>query len=409
MEPHAAPLTAERRPRVGAFRRLRRKGALYWLTVVALVVGGVFAGRWLETQEFALELRYRLFRTLQSAAPNKPFVQGTSVVLIGDDEYWRGELARRVPIKRDYLAKLLRHLDKADPAVIALDFDLRAQVPDGSYVMHPDYEGETRELLEAVREVSRNRWVVLPKTITRLSQGGYVSEPDIYDGFDFKGGKVRTGYVALPFDIRKVPLRQTMRDGGQVESFAEAIVRARNERALDPVKDAETLPYGGYLEPGAFDVLSPTDVLNDKADTLEKLRHDIVIVGTGWSNRAYKRGGPADSYYTPIGPLPGALIHANFVEALLGNRTSRPLGEAALKVIEIVATLMVAVIFALIERPWLKFPAIALLMGGLVLFSVFSRLNFGLFYDFFIPALLVALHAAYEQIHEWQSHARHAR
>ncbi|HEX7177973.1 MAG TPA: CHASE2 domain-containing protein [Pyrinomonadaceae bacterium] len=387
------------------FKRVRQKGAFYWGTVVALIVIGVFVGRWLEKQEFALELRYKLFKMVQSASPNKPFVQGTSVVLIGDEEYWKGDLARRIPIKRDYLAALLRRLDKADPAVIALDFDLRAQTPDGSYVMHPDYQDETKQLLEAVRDVSKNRSVILPKTMTRLKSGGYVTEPDIYDGFDFQGGKVRTGYIALPFDIRKVPLSQKLRDGGRVESFAEAIVRARNERALDRVRDLESLPYGDYLEHGAFDVFSPADVLANKPEVLDKLRHDIVIVGAGWSNRAYGRGGAADSYFTPVGPLQGALIHANFVEALLGNRTSRPFGETALKVIEVIATLLVAVIFALISNPLGKFFSIVLLMAMLVLFSIFSRLNLGLFYDFFIPMLLVVVHAAYEQIREWQTHA----
>lgn len=406
MESHAHDIP-QSPARAGIYKRLRRKGLVYWLTVVVLVVGGIYAGRWLEKQDFALDLRYRLFRRVQSAGPNKPFVQGTSVVLIGDDEYWKGELARRVPVKRDYLAKLLRHLDKADPAVIALDFDLRAQAPDGSYVMHPDYADETRTLLEAVRDVSKNRWVILPKTITRLSEGGYITEPDIYDGFDFQGGNVLSGYIALPFDIRKIPLRQAMRDGGYVESFAEATVRARNERALDPVRDLESLPYGAYLEPGAFDIISPTDVLADKREVFDKLRHGIVIVGAGWSTRAYKRGGPADSYFTPVGPLYGALIHANFVEALLSNRSSRPLGEVALKVLEAVATLMVAVIFALISRPPLKLLAIVLLMGLLLMFSVLSRLNLGFFYDFFIPTFLVGLHAAYEQIREWKIHARH--
>jgi len=387
------------------FGKIRKKGVLYWLTVLVLIGLGVWLGRWLENQEFAIDVRYKCFHALGATSYRKAFIQRTVVVLIGDEEYWKGELARRIPTKRDYLAKLIRHLDMADPAVIALDFDLRSQSPDGSYLLHSDYEAETKQLLDAVKEVSRNRWVVLPKTI-RLSEKGYETESDIYDGYDFEGGKVRNGYISLPFDIRKVPLKQTMRNGSTVESFAEAIVRVTNEQALLPVQGLEVLPYGNYLASDAFTKISPTDVLNKTPESFAKLRHNIVIIGAGWSSKAYGRGSRVDIYPTPVGPLQGALIHANFVEALLDNRTSKPLGETILKIIEIIATFCVAVVFVLISRPLGKLIGIILLVVGLVAFSYFSWLNLGLFYDFFIPVLLVSFHAAYEQIHEWQTQAQ---
>ena len=387
-----------------AFGKIRQKGILYWVTVLVLIALGVWLGRWLENQEFAIDVRYKCFHALGATSHRKAFIQRTVIVLIGDDEYWKGELARRIPTKRDYLAKLIRHLDIADPAVIALDFDLRSQSPDGSYIIHADYEAETKKLLDAVKDVSRNRWIVLPKTI-RLGEKGYETESDIYDSYDFEGGKVRTGYISLPFDIRKVPLKQTMEDGTTVESFAEAIVRVTNEQALLPVQGLEVLPYGSYLTSDAFTKVSPTDILNKTPESFAKLRHNIVIIGAGWSSKAYGRGRPVDIYPTPVGPLEGVLIHANFVEELLDNRTSKPLGETILKVIEVVATLCVAVMFVLISRPLGKLVGIILLIIGLVAFSYFSWLNLGLFYDFFIPVLLVSLHAAYEQIREWQTHA----
>lgn len=390
-----------------ALEKIRNKGLFYWITVVVLVVFGVWLGKWLEKQEFALNLRYKCFHALGSASQRKPFIQRTVVVMIGDDDYWKGELARRVPIKRDYLAKLIRQLDTADPAVIALDFDLRSQSPDGSLITHSDYAAETNEFLSAVKDVSQNRWVVLPKTI-KLTNDGYIAESDIHDGFDFGGGKVKKGFISLPFDIRKVPLRQELKDGSSAESFAEAIVRATNERALQPVEGAEELPYGTYLTADAFTIISPSEIFNKNPATFAKLQHNIVIVGAGWNSRAFGRGGRVDEYPTPVGYLQGALIHANFVEALLDNRTSRPLGATILKIIEIIATLAVAIIFALITHPLWKTIAIIFLVGGLIAFSYISWLNLGLFYDFFIPILLVTLHAFYEQVREWYDHA-HAK
>lgn len=96
--------------------------------MAALVVLGVWLGRWLEQQEFALDLRHKASHLMQQS-PRGAFVQRMVVVLIGDEEYWKGELARRAPIKRDYLAKPVKQLDIADPALIALDFDLRSQTP----------------------------------------------------------------------------------------------------------------------------------------------------------------------------------------------------------------------------------------------------------------------------------------
>lgn len=363
----------------------------------------MWVGHWLETQRFALEWRYKIYQW-KPFAPREPFIQRTVVVLIGDEEYWKGELARRVPTKRDYLAKLVRALDAADPAVIALDFDLRSQTPDGSFIQSQDYANETAELLNAVKDVSKDRWVVLARTI-RWDGEHYVAEADVYDQFDFEGGNVLTGYIYLPSDYRKLPLSVPLKDGTRAYSFAEAIVRATNEQALRPVEHHEELPYTSYLDANAFEQLSPTEVINQNPEALRKIRHNTVIVGAGWSSRAYGRGGPVDTFMTPVGPLRGAVMHANYVEALLDNRTAKPWNEWVLRVIEIIITCAVAVIFVLlIGHPWLKLVSILLLIGGLLLFSWFSWLNLGLFYDFFVPVVLVIAHAVYEQVREWQKH-----
>src|ERR1044071_1837332 len=63
---------------------------------------------WAARQDFWPKARYVTYQFLTTLSWRKALPQNTVVVLVDDDEYWRGEPARRVPIKRAYLAKLLR-------------------------------------------------------------------------------------------------------------------------------------------------------------------------------------------------------------------------------------------------------------------------------------------------------------
>ncbi len=385
------------------YRKAKNKGLFYWLVVVVLIILGIPVGHWLEGQRFAIQLRYKLTQLItQRFSPHRAIVQRTVLVLIQDEEFWTGEPARRTPIKRDYLAKLVRALDAANPAVIAVDFDLRSQMPDGTIIEHQDYRNETQEFLETIRDVSQRRSIILPKTV-RFTDGYYVTESDIYDNFDFQNRKVLRGYIALPFDYRKVPLNLTTKDGAVIDSFSQAIVRAVNERALEPVSQENEVLYGSYLPSDSFTKLSGADILIPNDEIKKKLSHNIVIIGAGWNARAYGRGGMVDVHLTPVGPLQGPLIHANFVEALLDQRTAKPWGEKFLIVIEAISSFSVALIFALVERLHWKLLSMVILLIALVFFSYLSWLNLGLFYDFFVPAVLVAGHSIYEQVHEWQS------
>ena len=142
---------------------LYSKGINYWVIVAFLIPVGMLIGDLLGEQRIWVTARYRLYQALQRVSTNTiDYSTRTAVVLIGDEEYWKGELARRTPLKRTYLAEVLLKLDSANPAVIALDVDLRSQTPDRSVVEHPDYHAETSVLLNVVKAVSRNRPVILP-------------------------------------------------------------------------------------------------------------------------------------------------------------------------------------------------------------------------------------------------------
>ena len=146
------------------------------MEVFAIIVVGKFVADRVAGSCVWTRPREVLYETYQNLSPRRPYARNTVVVLIGDDEYWRSIPAGRVPIRRDYLANLVLALDSLEPALIAIDFDLRSPLPDGSIVENPAYQEETQRLHEAIQKTSRRRPVVLPKTIR------WVGEKDAFLG-----------------------------------------------------------------------------------------------------------------------------------------------------------------------------------------------------------------------------------
>lgn len=384
----------------GVIKGLARRGLFYWANVFVLVVAGVFVGHWLEGQDVAMAWRYKAYQFVtRYVISREPYATRTAAVLIGDEEFWRGELAHRTPPKRRYLARLVRALDKADASAIALDFDLRWPDPSGDALSYADYDEETLDLLDAIRDVSKRRPVILPRTV-RWEGDGWVHEPDTYDAYNFEGGAVRWGHVLPHTDVRRVPLGVVLKDGTVVRSFAEAVVHAVNSKALEPVKGLEEAPYGSYLTEADFPVYEAGKLLGGDAQAVAGVRDQLVIIGAAWSRAAFGRGQKVDTHVTPVGSMPGALLHANYIEALLDRRTAPAWGEHAVMLIEAALAFAVALVFALIRRLWLKLAALLVMCAVVVVFSILSWLNLGLFYDFFIPVVLVIGHAFYEEARE---------
>lgn len=133
-------------------RALREKPVSYWGRIVFLILLGMLLARWLANFEWWRKASYSTYGMLlkvSQSAPTHP--SWTAIVLIDDTDYWRGAWARRTPLKRTLLAELIRRIHEASPRVIALDVDLRAQVPDGSYRLHRDYASETTSVVSRMK------------------------------------------------------------------------------------------------------------------------------------------------------------------------------------------------------------------------------------------------------------------
>src|ERR1700710_2999863 len=112
------PIPSALRERIGAWERPKR----YWWRAALVLVVGLILGVVFNRDYLLLPVRYRIYQGLGKLLPRREPLW-TAVVLIKDDEYWKGSLAGRAPIKRDYLADLLLDIDGCDPYVIVLDFD----------------------------------------------------------------------------------------------------------------------------------------------------------------------------------------------------------------------------------------------------------------------------------------------
>src|SRR5258706_2665491 len=241
------------------YQNLRGKGVNYWLVVAFLIPLGMLIGDAIGERRMLIGPRYRLYRMLQHTSVNSPtYSDRTALLVVGDEEFWKGELARRAPLKRGYLEKLLIKLNSTfeKPAVIAIDIDLRSQTPDKSVVEHSDYHDETQKLLQTIDIVSHDTRVVLPRTLISKSaeeptllaeEQRYVKEPSIYDDFPFVPKRVIEGYVSLPYDIRQVPLPLPMKEGLPLDSFAAAIAGVLGPVAVDDAQAKGALPYGTFI------------------------------------------------------------------------------------------------------------------------------------------------------------------
>ncbi|MGH9508619.1 MAG: CHASE2 domain-containing protein [Terriglobales bacterium] len=404
----------------GIFAQLRGKGIVHWLIVLVLTALGTWIGHWISQKQVWVDVRYWIYqKTFDAARVRGPlYPKRTALVLIGDEEYWKGELGGRAPIKRDYLAKLVEKLDAADAAVIALDFDLRSPVPDGSMIEHPDYRAETERLSQTLKNVASRRPVVLPATVGFDAKGYYVERPTIFSGFDFGEARVHKGYLQLPYDLRRTPVALELASGEMLDSFALAMVGAVDATARQRIatQEMDALPFASYMTESDFAGTTPEDaklfsssaILNgDPAALRKNLGARIVIVGGAWSSAAYGTGKRVDIHPSPAGTMPGVFLHANYVEAILNDRTYRPLSENLVMALEIALVLGVAVILALNMRTLRKFALVSAVCVGFVFVSYFFLQNLGMFFDFFVPVAVLSGHLIVEKVVHWRKHARY--
>jgi len=392
-----------------AFQYLRAVPSWGWAAII--IVFGIYVGSLLEEKHAFLDFRYKAHQWTQkfgSKLKGDLYDHNTVVVLIDDDDFWKGSYQGRRPVDKKSLADLIRKLDSYNPRVIALDFDLRSPIPDGSLVEYPQYVKDSKEFADVIKDVSSRRRVILPKTINY--DGSWTKESDRYDGQDL--GTARFGYIVLSYDYRQIPVSVELKDGSRIDSFCQAIVRAFDltGNALQFDRQDHSLTYAGpYLYEEEFEQYSAGEVLNPDSSThnelLDKLLGKIVIVGGAWSRSAYERGERIDERDTPAGKMPAVFLHANWVESVLQQRTARPVSKWIAMPLEVILGFLGYYVFTRRMRWYRK---AAYIVGvGLFWFIVayVSAQNLGLFFDPITPTVISLGKAIYEEIAEWKKDA----
>ena len=259
------------------------------------------------------------------------------------------EPAGRRPIKRDYLAKLICKIAAADPApaVIGIDFLLRP-FPSANLPDHPDYNKETLEFIQGVEDVAQTGCpTVLPRSFDYHPPRTYIPDPTIYDGHRFSSSKVYEGYINLPKDPRRVAFTKiTGSDGRMVQSFAQAIIEADDQPMPLQLDDSE-LPFGRFANLDKFIHVSAGDVLRGDRETLHKLAHRVVLISGHWHQEGLNRGDIVDLHNSPLGKIPGVVLHANYVESILQSNLYWEWKKNSSHLVDLAAAALLALVFAL--------------------------------------------------------------
>lgn len=390
---------------------------LRWIYAAFLIFIGIYIGSWLESKHAFLDIRYQAHQLTQewgSRLRGDLYDHNTVLVLIGDDEYWKGNYEGRRPINKQNLADLISKVEQYSPRVIAVDFDFRSPTPDGSIVDYPQYSEETQKFADTVKDVSSRIKVVLPKTLG-YDGSSWITESETYAGKDL--GNARYGYIALSQDYRIIPASVPLKDGSRLDSFSQAIVRAFDltGAALQFDRQDGSPTYAGpYLYEHQFIQYSAEDVLNPNPATrqelADKLLGKIVIIGGAWNRFAHGRGPRIDERYTPANTMPAVFLHANWVESMLQQRTARPVGKWVAVALEVMLGFLGYFIFTSkkILWHWKLIYALGVIPFWLAVAYV-SAQNLGLFFDPFTPTLISLGKAGYEEIHEWRKDAKKYR
>jgi CHASE2 domain-containing sensor protein len=389
---------------------LVREDPWHWVVAAALIAAGSLYSATLESFPPLFNFRYRIYYFLLNLSPREPFPTDTTIVALDDDLFWHGELARRSPVKRRYLAKLVREIAKFHPKVIALDIKLsatqtqswtndhRLQLP-----VEQDYVDETAELLEAIRDVAATTDVVLAKRIAYADpeETTYKREANLYDTFDFKSKRVRSAYINLHRDDeRYVPPILPMTNGPPLRSFALEIVNSATPEILER-KDWSQLMFASFIPITKTNekTVSASEVCDPNHDTekLERgLGHRRVLVGATWHTKENGQGGVVDPHPSPLGEIAGVVLHANYVEAILDQRVY-PLKHVEWWV-EAMAGLLLAYLFALHLRQGSGIVLLGVIVAVSLFLSYFLLQNFGIFCDVVILNVLLVGHVLLEPV-----------
>ena len=405
---------------------IKAKGRGYWTRAAIVLAVSVYASHYVYENLNFRSISVSLFQEVTELLPRQSVPRFTGLVVIQDEEYW-AELGGRRPIKRDYLARIVNALVEANAHVIALDFDMR--LPDAHTGTIPaEYMAETKQLIDAIKNAAIKRKKIVLSTPLSLKDGEYYRDLDVYQVMglcarqapdsaatkppagsdeDKIARNVTCGYIGLPYDFLAIPGRLPIVGEPALDSFALAIARARNPSLIRRLEASqrigETDRYGSFISDKKFrnnDTMMRANELLGGSPRADIFEANAVLVGGEWSSQAAGRGPLIDLHNSPVGFIPGLFLHANFVEAILDDRTFAPAPGWALHAIEVVFGIISGGVFAVLFHARAKMAGFMIL----VLTAFFAQWvllhQLGMYFDALFPVAGLAIHSICERLFE---------
>lgn len=401
---------------------LTSKGWAHWARMLALLAAGIYAGHELKDVPWLTDVKFMLYqKQMQLLRSGHLYPRRTAMVLLNDDDFYGSIFQQRTPINRAGLAQILDRLNAIGVGTVVLDFDLRSPKPREPHFTFPIYQAENSTLLESFKKLCADgRHLVLTSELDDVPDDKYVVLPSIYTDALFQLPCVTSGYLQLPVDMRTVPGPAQLSGGGYVDSLSLATVKV-----VDPIAygDAtrrvdDTFRFGQFLSPSDYSarngrqfIFSGGDLDRlDLATLRSQLSDKIVIVSGNWSSRSYGSGNLIDMHPSPGGMMPGAMLHANYIEALLDRTgTFNGITDGMAELLESGLVIVLAVVGVLNIHGFWKWGAFASGMTVSLLLTYVLLQNLGLFLDFFIPLLMIAVHTVVEEFLDIRHELHHAR
>jgi CHASE2 domain-containing sensor protein len=375
------------------WRRVRTAKLHHWLTAAVLTVVGLILAHY----QWMMQARNFVYGVMQRVVSTPPF-PNVVVVLIGDEEFYSPRLEHQQPIKRDYVAALIESVSKGNPEVVGVDIEMRS--PDSAKADPWDHHDETAAFIKKVAEVSRHCPVVVAKALSfNQKQELWTVDADVSDLIP-AGARLTRGYLNLPEDVRQIPL--ALRTGKQlIPSFPLAVASAKTRKpSLLPIKETD-LPYAVFRPREFFDTIPASKVVAANEENLtDWFAHRIVLIGGDWGLRKKGAEERIDAVDTPVGDIPGVYVQATYIESLL-HGAMRQMPRWMKIAVELLLAALMSMLFTASQGYWRIGTVIVGTMFVLLLTFFFWQ-NLGMFFEAFVPTVLLGVHVLGEQILEWR-------
>ena len=297
--------------------------------------------------------------------------------------------------KRALIAALLRRLAAPDiaPSVIAVDHWF-----DPTYCTQTkDDQERSKELRDALTEISVNIPIVLgvdsdswdelsrDPDLPQLVNKGFLRKNQILKPSAFTGPNLRFGLVRLSCDNRRIPIewcvypsRDELLKGGGVRQClikyslayeTASLADSKVNQALQPLIKNDEHPFTGFISEAGFSPLKDGAPLKASAllcqsgvqgpaggmadwthcnslspAELRSLRGSVLLLG---------EDSPTDWHTSVLGKVPGYVLHANYIDALLSDYYFRPLNAVVELSLTLFGILLLVTVFELAPSiPW---------------------------------------------------------